>query len=164
MQRIFRLSLSSFPKLVHEVNQENKRFYIRHEIYPQLKEEKPSIKVETDEKWLFFILTQIIYNAVKYSTGKTKQLDISLYERCGEAVLEVKDFGLGIPVVDQKRVFNKFYTGKNGRKYRESTGMGLYLVKEVADKLEHRIELESTIGEGTTIRIIFSKTQNLTSV
>ena len=61
-------------------------------------------------------------------------------------------------------MFNKFYTGENGRKYRESTGMGLYLVKEVADKLEHRIELESTIGEGTTIRIIFSKTQNLTSM
>jgi two-component system, OmpR family, sensor histidine kinase YxdK len=86
------------------------------------------------------------------------------FERCGEAVLEVKDFGIGIPVVDRKRVFNKFFTGENGRKYRESTGMGLYLVKEVADKLEHHIELESTIGEGTIIRIIFSKTQNLTSM
>ena len=160
----FQIKPVILPKLVHEVNQENKRFYIRHEVYPQLKEEKPGIKVETDEKWIFFLLTQIIHNAVKYSTGKTKHLDISLYERCGEAVLEVKDFGIGIPVVDQKRVFNKFYTGENGRKYRESTGMGLYLVKEVADKLEHRIELESTIGEGTTIRIIFSKTQNLTSM
>ena len=160
----FQIKPVILPKLVHEVNQENKRFYIRNEVYPQLKVENPGIKVETDEKWIFFLLTQIVHNAVKYSTGKTKQLDISLYERCGEAVLEVKDFGIGIPVVDQKRVFNKFYTGENGRKYRESTGMGLYLVKEVADKLEHRIELESTIGEGTTIRIIFSKTQNLTSV
>jgi OmpR family two-component system sensor histidine kinase YxdK len=160
----FQIKPVNLPKLVHEVNQENKRFYIRHEVYPQLKEEKHGIKVETDEKWIFFLLTQLVHNAVKYSTGKTKHLDISLYERCGEAILEVKDFGIGIPVVDQKRVFNKFYTGENGRKYRESTGMGLYLVKEVADKLEHRIELESMVGEGTTIRIIFSKTQNLTSM
>lgn len=76
----------------------------------------------------------------------------------------MQDFGVGIPIVDQKRVFNKFYTGENGRKYRESTGMGLYLVKEVAERLEHRLELESKVGIGTTIRIIFSDTQNLTSM
>jgi len=61
-------------------------------------------------------------------------------------------------------VFHKFYTGENGRKNRESTGMGLYLVKEVAEKLEHSIELESKVDEGTTVRIIFSKTQNLTQM
>ncbi|WP_068672101.1 HAMP domain-containing sensor histidine kinase [Oceanobacillus sp. Castelsardo] len=151
-------------KLIHEVNQENKRFYIRNEVYPQLKEEKAEIKVATDEKWLFFLLTQLIHNAVKYSTGKTKQLSLSVYERAGEAVIEVKDFGIGIPVVDQKRVFHKFFTGENGRKNRESTGMGLYLVKEVAERLEHSIELESTVGVGTTVRIVFSKTQNLTEM
>ncbi|RCW74985.1 sensor histidine kinase [Saliterribacillus persicus] len=158
----FQVKAVTLSKLIHEVNQENKLFYIRHEVYPQLKEQKPGIVVGTDEKWLFFLLTQIVQNAVKYSTGKTKQLQISIYEKGRQAVLEVKDFGIGIPVVDQKRVFNKFYTGENGRKYRESTGMGLYLVKEVIDRLEHRIEMESKVGEGTTIRIIFSKTQNLT--
>ncbi|WP_088102980.1 sensor histidine kinase [Halalkalibacter urbisdiaboli] len=151
-------------KLVHEVNQENKRFYIRNEVYPQVKEDKPGITVETDEKWLFFLVTQLVQNAVNYSAGKTKRLVLSLYERAGEAVLEVQDFGIGIPLVDQKRVFNKFFTGENGRKHRESTGMGLYLVKEVAERLEHRIELESEVGVGTTVRIIFSKTQNLTSM
>lgn len=151
-------------KLVHEVNQENKRFYIRNEVYPQIKGENLNIKVETDEKWLFFLLSQLIHNGVKYSAGKAKRLDISLYERSGEAVLEVRDYGVGVAVVDQKRVFHKFYTGENGRKFRESTGMGLYLVKEVCERLEHRIELESTVGEGTTIRIIFSETQNLTQM
>ncbi|WP_062051654.1 sensor histidine kinase [Bacillus sp. JCM 19034] len=160
----FQIKPVTLSKLVHEVNQENKRFYIRHEVYPQLKEERAVITVETDEKWLFFLLTQLIHNAVKYSTGKTNQLIISLYEKGGEAVLEVKDFGVGIPDADKKRVFNKFYTGENGRKYRESTGMGLYLVKEVAARLEHRLELESKVGQGTTVRIIFSKTQNLTSM
>ncbi|WP_102706662.1 sensor histidine kinase [Terribacillus saccharophilus] len=151
-------------KLIHEVNQENKRFYIRYEVFPVLKEEKTGAIVETDEKWLFFLLAQLVHNAVKYSAGKSNQLVLSLYERSGELVLEVKDFGVGVPVVDRKRIFNKFYTGENGRKYRESTGMGLYLVKEVADKLEHGLEMDSTVGEGTTFRIIFSKTQNLTSM
>ncbi|UFU00176.1 sensor histidine kinase [Radiobacillus kanasensis] len=160
----FQVKPVNLSKLLHEVNQENKLFYIRNEVYPQLKEEKPEIVVESDEKWLFFLLTQLIHNAVKYSTGRTKHLVLSIYERSGESVLEVKDFGIGIPVVDQKRVFNKFYTGENGRKYRESTGMGLYLVKEVAERLEHRIELESKVGKGTVVRIIFSETQNLTSM
>lgn len=148
-------------RLVHDVNQDNKRFYIRNNVYPQLQEYKEDITVETDEKWLFFILTQLVHNAVKYS-GESKRIVLSLYERSTEAVLEVKDFGVGIPLVDQKRIFNKFYTGENGRKYRESTGMGLYLVKEITDKLEHRIELESVIDQGTTIRIVFPTTQNLT--
>ncbi|WP_226036764.1 sensor histidine kinase [Aquibacillus saliphilus] len=160
----FQIKPVILSKLIHEVNQENKRFYIRNQVYPKLNEEKSGIAVETDVKWLFFLLTQLVHNAVNYSTGKSNHLVLSIYEREGEAVLEVKDYGIGIPVVDQKRVFNKFYTGENGRKYRESTGMGLYLVKEVAERLEHGIELESTIGEGTTIRIIFSKTQNLTSM
>ncbi|AYV72025.1 sensor histidine kinase [Bacillus sp. PK3-056] len=160
----FQIKPVVLSKLIHEVNQENKRFYIRNEVYPQFKEEKQGITVETDEKWLFFLLTQLVHNAVKYSAGKANHLIISLYEQSGEAVLEVQDFGVGIPIVDQKRIFNKFYTGENGRKYRESTGMGLYLVKEVAERLEHRLELESKVGLGTTIRIIFSDTQNLTSM
>ncbi|MCT2535329.1 sensor histidine kinase [Aquibacillus koreensis] len=160
----FQIKPVLLSKLIHEVNQENKRFYIRNEVYPQLKEQRPGITVETDEKWLFFLVTQLVHNAVKYSSGKAKHLHLSVYEREGEAVLEVRDFGIGIPTVDKKRVFNKFFTGENGRNYRESTGMGLYLVKEVAGKLEHRIELESEVGEGTTIRIIFSPTQNLTSM
>ncbi|WP_078551326.1 sensor histidine kinase [Bacillus alkalicellulosilyticus] len=158
----FQIKPVLLSKLIHEVNQENKRFYIRHEVYPKFQEQRSGITVVTDEKWLFFLVTQLVHNAVKYSSGKAKHLLLSVYEREGEAILEVKDFGIGIPTVDKKRVFTKFYTGENGRKYRESTGMGLYLVKEVAEKLEHEVELESEVGEGTSIRIIFSSTQNLT--
>ncbi|WP_058306409.1 sensor histidine kinase [Gracilibacillus massiliensis] len=160
----FHIKPVHLSKLINEVNQENKRFYIRNEVYPQLREEQQGITVEIDEKWLFFLLTQLIHNAVKYSTGKTKHLEIALYQRSSKAVLEIQDFGIGIPVADQKRIFNKFYTGENGRKYRESTGMGLYLVKEVAEKLEHKLELDSIVGEGTTVRIVFSRSQNLTKM
>lgn len=164
IEQDFQIKPVILSKLVHEVNKENKRFYIRNEVYPRLIEARKGITVETDEKWLFFILSQLVHNAVKYSAGKSKQMIISLYERKGKAVLEVKDFGIGIPKEDQKRIFNKFYTGENGRKFRESTGMGLYLVKEVLEKLDHELEMESAVEEGTTVRIIFSSSQNLTTV
>lgn len=158
----FHIKPVHLEQLVHEVNQENKRFYIRNEVFPQLNVKRENIIVESDEKWLFFIVTQIIQNAVKYSSGVSNKISISIYEMSNEAVLEIKDFGIGIPKTDLKRVFNKFFTGENGREYRESTGMGLYLVKQVLNQLQHRIELESKVGEGTVIRIIFTSTQNLT--
>ncbi|PYI51333.1 sensor histidine kinase [Paenibacillus flagellatus] len=149
-------------RIVHEVNNENKRFYIRSQVYPKLVEEKQGITVETDEKWLFFMLSQLIHNAVKYSSGTSDSIVVSICEKAGEAVLEVKDFGVGIPETDKKRVFDPFYTGENGRIFRESTGMGLYVTKEAALYLGHRIELESEVGRGTAIRLIFSRSQNIT--
>ncbi|SFA81113.1 Signal transduction histidine kinase [Lentibacillus halodurans] len=164
IEQDFRIKPVVLEKLVQEVNQENKRFFIRNEVYPKLEKERSGITVETDEKWLLFIMTQFIQNAVKYSAGKSGQMVISLYERAGSVIFEVTDFGVGIPEEDRKRIFNAFYTGKNGRKFRESTGMGLFLAKEVADYLGHRIEMESIVDKGTTIRIVFSPAQNITKM
>lgn len=69
--------------------------------------------------------------------------------------MEVKDQGVGIPKKDIRRVFEPFYTGENGRRFGESTGMGLYLVNKICQKLEHKIEIKSKVGEGTSIKIIF---------
>ncbi|WP_026908287.1 sensor histidine kinase [Paucisalibacillus globulus] len=162
IEQDFHIKPVTLANIVHEVNGENKRFYIRNQVYPKLEEEKEGITVETDEKWLFFILSQIIQNAVKYSAGKSNRIVISIYERDKEAVLEVTDFGIGIPVEDRRRIFDPFYTGENGRKFRESTGMGLYLTKETANYLGHQIEMESELNKGTTFRVTFSETQNLT--
>ncbi|WP_449621268.1 sensor histidine kinase [Robertmurraya sp. Marseille-Q9965] len=162
IEQDFHIKPVNLAKLVDEVNGENKRFYIRNKVYPKLEVEKKGMTVETDEKWLFFILSQLINNAVKYSSGTSERILISIYERGKEAILEVKDFGIGIPSVDKRRIFDPFYTGENGRKFRESTGMGLYLTKETLDILGHQIEMESEVGTGTTFRIIFSETQNLT--
>jgi len=164
LEQDFHVKPVTLSEIVNEVNGENKRFYIRNQVYPKLVEDRKEITVETDEKWLFFMITQLINNAVKYSAGIHNTIIISIFEKNKEAVLEVKDFGVGIPDTDKRRVFDAFYTGENGRRFRESTGMGLYLTKEVADHLGHRIELESEVGEGTTCRIIFSETQNLTTV
>lgn len=155
IQDDFHIEQVDLEKVIHEVNQENRRFYIRHRVFPKFKKIEKIAFVETDEKWLRFIIGQLIQNAVKYSTGKSHEIIISLYKTGNEDVaLEVKDFGIGIPIIDQKRIFKPFFTGENGRKYRESTGMGLYLVKEVVEYLGHHIEVESKVGEGTTFRII----------
>ncbi|AIF42426.1 sensor histidine kinase [Virgibacillus sp. SK37] len=161
IQEDFHIKPVVLAELLHEVNHENKRFYIRNQVYPHLHIEAPKLTVETDEKWLFFIVNQIIQNAVKYSAKKSNRIDISLKKLGKRAVMEITDYGVGIPSQDKKRVFQAFFTGDNGRIFRESTGMGLYLTKEVADYLEHRIEMESTEGSGTTFRILFTPTQTI---
>ncbi|WHX25092.1 sensor histidine kinase [Virgibacillus halodenitrificans] len=162
IQEDFHIKPVVLADLLHEVNRENKRFYIRNQVYPHLHIETPKLTVETDEKWLFFIVNQIIQNAVKYSAKKSNRIDISLKKLGKRAVMEITDYGVGIPSQDKKRVFQAFFTGDNGRTFRESTGMGLYLTKEVADYLEHQIEMESTEGSGTTFRILFTPTQTIT--
>lgn len=162
IEQDFHIKPVLLSKVIQAVNKENKRFYIRNQVYPKLEMVREGITVETDEKWLYFILNQLINNAVKYSAGKSKNILISIFEKGKEAVLEVKDYGIGIPETDKRRIFDPFYTGENGRKYRESTGMGLYLTKETLDYLGHQLEMESEEGVGTTFRIIFSDTQNLT--
>src|SRR5690606_34822083 len=134
---------------IDDANRENKRLLISNRVYPENHGEK--IILESDETWLVSIMNQLITNAVKYSTGKAQKMIVSIQENS----IKVQDFGIGIPVSDRKRVFHPFFTGENGRKYRESTGMGLYLVKEVCEKLGHQVEIESEIEKGTTVTITF---------
>lgn len=155
IEQDFHIKKVSLSAVVKEVNHDNKRLFIRNDIYPQLKEMQEGILVETDEKWLFFIITQLIQNAIKYSANKSNQIQMTLDVVYGHAILEIRDFGVGIPEEDMKRIFDAFYTGANGRKFRESTGVGLYLVSEVTRYLGHHVEVESTVGEGSTFRLRF---------
>lgn len=161
IEKDFQIQPVSLLKLIEEVNQENKRFYIRNQVYPHVSIQVNDLYVETDEKWLFFMINQLIHNAVKYTDGRSSRMDLSVYQQSGAAVVEVTDYGVGIPEHDQKRIYQAFYTGDNGRIFRESTGMGLHLTKEVADYLGHTLEMESVVDKGTTIRIYFTKTQTL---
>ncbi|AWX54113.1 MULTISPECIES: HAMP domain-containing sensor histidine kinase [Brevibacillus] len=141
--------------LVQNVLAENKRLFIRNQVYPEVKVDE-SWRVESDDKWLAFVLNQLLTNAVRYSAGKSNKVTIRAYERGAHAILEVQDYGIGIPSEDIRRVFKPYFTGENGRKYPESTGMGLYLVKEICGRLHHGVEMESEVGEGTTVRIVLS--------
>ncbi|MEC0166766.1 sensor histidine kinase [Paenibacillus graminis] len=167
-EKDFHIKPVVLPKLVSEVVHDHKRLFIRNHIFPEVKAASPGITAQTDEKWLFFMLSQIMNNAIKYSaakkTGDGQKITVSCYIRGVDAVIEVKDQGIGIQKSDLKRVFDPFFTGDNGRGLRESTGMGLYLTKESADRLGHRLELESAVGEGTVMRIILAANPLLTSV
>lgn len=161
LQDDFLIKPVQLKDLIQEINQNNKRLYIRNEVFPHLTVEY-NATVETDEKWLYYIIEQLIHNAVKYSKERSNQIDIRLSKQAGRAVLDITDYGVGIPKHDQKRIFQAFYTGDNGRKFRESTGIGLYLTKEVCTYLGHSIHVESDINVGTTFSICFTKTQTLT--
>ncbi|WP_410993492.1 sensor histidine kinase [Bacillus cereus] len=144
----------SLKTLIQEVIYENKRLFIRNYVYPEVKIEE-DYSVETDRKWLRFIVNQILSNAIKYSAGSRNNITIVAFQNGKSIVLEIQDHGVGIPKEDIPRVFHPFYTGENGRKFKESTGMGLYLVKNIIERLNHKIEIESEIKKGTKVRIIF---------
>lgn len=108
-------------------------------------------KVLTDEKWLLFVLEQILSNAIKY----TKTGGIRIYME-SEMTLAIEDTGIGIRTEDIPRVFERGFTGYNGRMNQSSTGIGLYLCKEILNRLSHRIRIESEAGKGTKVLIGFS--------
>ena len=112
--------------------------------------------VYTDEKWVKFMLTQLISNSVKYR-GEGLELTFEAYETQGQVVLSISDNGIGIPLQDRKRVFDKGFTGENGRRFAKSTGIGLYVCKKLCDKMHMGITLASEVGEWTTVTLSFPK-------
>jgi len=115
------------------------------------------IFVLSDAKWIVFILDQIIGNAVKYSRIVQPSLVISAQKTSNNTVLSVMDNGIGIVASELGRIFDKGFTGTNGRSGEKSTGMGLYICKKLCNKLGLGLEAESQAGQGTTIRIIFPR-------
>ena len=103
-------------------------------------------KVLTDEKWLVFVIEQLLSNAIKY-TNKGK---ISIYPLENKKMV-IEDNGIGISPEDIPRIFDKGFTGYNGRADKKATGLGLYLCKNILDKLSHKISIESEIGVGTKV-------------
>lgn len=130
--------------------------FVRKNIVLELKE--MDCTVLTDEKWLVFVIEQILSNALKYtSSGK-----ISIYMENGEEkALVIEDTGIGIAREDLPRVFEKGFTGYNGRMDKKATGIGLYLCKKILDKLSHRITITSKINVGTTVKIDLSSIKTM---
>ena len=113
-------------------------------------------QILTDEKWLTFAVEQILSNALKYTKSGT--ISISMDER---DVLTVADTGAGISPEDLPRIFERGFTGFNGRQDKTSSGLGLYLTKQILDKLNTPIEITSTPGKGTTVRLFLHRDKQL---
>ena len=127
------------------INKKIKLNYVSHET-----------RVISDKKWLSFAFEQILGNSVKYSSAGGE----IIIETC-ENKLVIEDNGMGIKEEDLPRIFEKGFTGFNGRYEKKSSGLGLYLCKKTLDKLGHHIEISSKVGEGTRIEITFPKEDTL---
>lgn len=114
-----------------------------------------SLSINSDEKWLGFIIKQVLDNAINYSQpgGKIK---IYVDQNENEKILNIEDFGVGIKDKDIRRIFDKNFTGDNGRKFYSSTGIGLYLSQILARKLGHFISVTSNYGNGTKVSVHFA--------
>ena len=124
----------------------------------EFKVDNCNLKVLTDSKWLEFIINQIISNSIKYKKNKDSIIEITGEDFDSFVTITIYDNGKGISSSDLPRVFNKTFTGNNGRlTSSNSTGMGLYLCKELCKKLGHKIEIDSKYGEYTKVIITIYK-------
>ena len=112
------------------------------------------VNVMTDGKWLTFILGQLMGNSMKYGAS---EITVTAEDLPDRTVLHFRDNGAGIPESDLPYIFTKSFTGENGHTHGHSTGMGLYIVQKLCDKLGHAVEAESVQGEFTELRITFGK-------
>lgn len=141
----------SLKHMVMEVIRKNTKMMVAAGILPRL--ENLDHEILTDTKWMVFILGQIVTNAVKYSDSSKKSCIFFRAEETAGNMVEftVEDNGIGIPACDLSRVFQKGFTGENGRVVQKSTGMGLYLCKKLCDKMDIPLAIRSKQGEGTKL-------------
>ncbi|MDD3223136.1 MAG: sensor histidine kinase [Clostridium sp.] len=148
--------------ILRNVVNDNKKSLIRYRIFPKITGEP--VMVETDKKWIYFVINQIIINAIKYTNAAKrdkKTININIKDEDKKTILSIKDNGIGIPNEDIGRVFNAFFTGKNGRKTAESTGMGMYLAKRICEELGHGLAVNSKKEKGADFIIVFFKGKNI---
>lgn len=141
----------SLPQVVHQAIADNKYLLLQSGV--RLEVEEMEDTVYSDEKWVRFILNQLIANAVKYRSGQPV-LRFFIRRQQDQVALVVEDNGIGIPPADLPRVFEKGFTGQNGRMVQQSTGIGLYLCKRLCNKLGIGITAESS-EQGTAISLAF---------
>lgn len=151
----FSISETNLKEIVRNVSIRNKDDLLESKI--ALDVNLNDFKVSTDKKWLEFILNQIINNSIKYKKDSNSIIKIDSFENDDKIILEIFDNGIGIPKKDLKRVFEKSFTGLNGRNRAKSTGMGLYITKKLCDKLGHNLKIESIENEYTKVIIEFGK-------
>ena len=157
VEKDYIINKTNLKEIVNGAILKNKTTLINEKVSLELSNLKEEV-VYTDSKWAIFIINQIIQNAIKYSKKENKKIEISSQEKNDRVILYIKDNGIGIKKGEITRVFERGFTGENGRIIgQKSTGIGLYLCKKLCDKLGLGIELNSEKDKGTEVRIIFPK-------
>lgn len=147
MSNDLKIQTYSLKQILNEVIRKQSTFFINKKIQLQL--DDIDLHILTDEKWISFVLEQILSNALKY----TKQGSIHLYVE--NETLYIEDNGIGIKEEALPRIFEKGFTGYNGRVDKKASGLGLYLCKQVIDNLGYQINIQSELGKGTKVAIDF---------
>jgi len=152
VEKDFLIKQAELKEIINGVLRKNAKYFIDNKISIEMS--GLDVTVFTDVKWLDFIIGQVLDNAVKY---KSKNIKIYAEQNDNSVYLFIRDDGIGIPKQDINRVFDKSFTGENGRKYAKSTGLGLYLCKKLCLKLGLNVAVKSEQGQGTVIEIVFPK-------
>jgi len=156
VEKDYIIAKANLKEIVNTTILKNKNLLITSKINLELHDLEK--EVYTDSKWTIFILNQIIQNAIKYAKKEDRKIEIYAQEKKDKVILYIKDNGIGIKKGEITRVFEKGFTGENGRIIeKKSTGIGLYLCKKLCDKLRLAIELNSQKDRGTEVRIVFPK-------
>lgn len=149
MSSDLKIAQYDLSQIINEVVKKQATFFIQRKI--KLIIDSIDRNILTDEKWISFVIEQVISNALKY----TKDGSIHIYEK--DNILYIEDTGIGIKEEDLPRIFEKGFTGYNGRVDKKASGLGLYLCKRVVDNLGYTMKVESILGKGTIISINFYK-------
>ncbi len=155
VEKDYYIKKSSLREIVNESIKKNKTSLIEKKV--EIKIHDLDNVVNTDSKWIVFILNQLIQNSVKYRNEKVSpSIEIYSSQRKDNTILYIKDNGIGIKKGEIARVFDKGFTGTNGRlSSKKSTGIGLYLCKRLCEKLGMSIEINSVENKGTELKLIF---------
>lgn len=146
----------SLKTIVNKVAVRNKDTLLEQQIAFRVHD--VDVEVLTDGKWMEFILNQIVSNSIKYQKEKDgREIEIWVEDDTEQSILHIRDNGIGVSESDLPRVFRKSFTGENGRKHAKATGMGLYIVKKLCDRMGHDIGMESVAGDYTDVWICFHK-------
>ena len=157
VEKDYIINKTNLKEIVNGAILKNKTTLLNEKVSIELSNLKEE-EIYTDSKWAVFIVNQIIQNAIKYSKKENKKIEISSQEKNDKVILYIKDNGIGIKKGEITRVFERGFTGENGRIIgQKSTGIGLYLCKKLCDRLGLGIELNSEKDKGTEVRIIFPK-------
>ena len=154
-EKDFIITEIDLKEVVRNISLKNKDDLLENNI--EFEVDLKAINVNSDKKWLEFIINQIINNSIKYKKESESIIKIESIENKDKVILAIYDNGIGIPEKDLKRVFDKSFTGTNGRDKVKSTGMGLYIIKKLCDKLGHNISIESKENEYTKVILEFGK-------
>ena len=155
----FMIKNINLNNVIRNVLARNKKIMIQNNMKVELN--NVNTNCYTDEKWLEFIVNQIIQNAIKYRKEKNANIIITIAENKENVILNIKDNGIGIKTSEIDRIFDKGFTGTNGRNQKKSTGIGLYLCKRLCQEIGMEIKANSKENEFTEIKIIIPRNKKI---